>query len=235
MRASAPIVTERSETLAPDAGSHSLNRLVVPFYADDYCTIYHGDNQELLALMPTCDLMLTDPPYGNGYAADTIGHKHSHSWDSETPPQWMLDLARHKGRTQIIWGGNHYTLPPTRCVLSWYKPDAPPSMGNCEYAWTNLDRNSRQISHTIAATNGERIGHPTQKPLRVIAWSMEQAGDWQTVLDPWMGSGTTLLAAKQRNKRAIGIEREKRWCEIAVKRLKQEQLALGHNAEVSHE
>lgn len=101
-------------------------------------------------------------------------------------------------------------------------------MGNVEMAWTNQDRNSRYIVHSIAATNAERVRHPTQKPLRVMRWSIEQAGVMPDalVLDPFMGSGTTLRAAKDMGMRAIGIEIEERYCEIAARRLSQEVLDL---------
>jgi site-specific DNA-methyltransferase (adenine-specific)/modification methylase len=207
----------------------SLDSLVVlprPYYEQDGITIYCGDNRQLLPLVEPCDLLLTDPPYGIGFASQpTTGQRQRKmkavQWDDEPADEWVLMLARKLCRMQIIFGGNYYALPVSRCWLSWYKPDAPPSMGNVEYAWTNLDKNSRQISQSIAATNGERVGHPTQKPLRVINWAMQYAGESRTVLDPWMGSGTTLVAAKLAGLRAVGIEINRSYCDAAVRRLSQ--------------
>jgi len=123
----------------------------------------------------------------------------------------------------VIWGGNYYALPPSRGWLSWFKPDAPPSMANFELAWTNRDCNARQISHSISATNGERVGHPTQKPERVMRWTIEQAGNPATILDPFMGSGTTGVAAMQLGRKFIGIEIEPKYFDIACKRIEDAQ------------
>jgi DNA modification methylase len=131
-----------------------------------------------------------------------------------------------------MWGGNHYFLPPCRGWLSWYKPDAPPSMAQFELAWRNVDSNARQIKCSIAETNAERCGHPTQKPLKVILWSIKQSETYNqlyghagaVILDPFMGSGTTLVAAKRLGYNAIGIEADRRYCKMAVDRLRQEVL-----------
>lgn len=225
------------ETTTP-AGIGSVHRLVGasllrPYYDHDGITIYHADCRVIMPHLAPVDLLLTDPPYGAGYAANPIvgkGKKRSNhadqEWDDEPVDDWVMFLARRLAKTAIIWGGNYYEMPPSRCWLSWHKPDAPPSMANVEYAWTNMDRNSKQISHSIAATNAERVGHPTQKPLRVISWALQQAGDVQTALDPWMGSGTTLRACKDARVRCIGIERNEEFCKLAVARLSQETLPL---------
>lgn len=91
-------------------------------------------------------------------------------------------------------------------------------------AWTNQDRNARLITCTISATNAERVGHPTQKPLAVMMWCLNQFPNAHTILDPFMGSGTTLVAAKQLGRRCVGIEIEEKYAEIAAKRLEQEML-----------
>ena len=216
-----------------DAIGGSLHRAgsavqpVTPYYDEDGVTIYCADNADVLPYLQPCDLLLTDPPFGIGKDAATRrstkwqrrAGMEAREWDNEPAHADTLALARSLCGKQIIWGGNYFGLPAHRCCLSWYKPDAPPSMGNVEYAWTNLDQNSRQIEQSIAATNAERCGHPTQKPLRVMGWSIQQAGDVKTILDPWMGSGTTLVAAKLAGVRAIGIEANETYCKLAVARL----------------
>lgn len=206
---------------------------MTPYYEHAGITIYHGDSREIAPSLGCFDLLLTDPPYGIGYAANPIVGKgktrSNHAkmeWDDEAIDESVLEALRSKAFKQIIFGGNYYALPAARCILSWFKPDAPPSMGNVEYAWTNLDQNSRMISHSIAATNAERVGHPTQKPLRVISWALQQAGELETVFDPFMGSGTVLRACKDAGKFAVGIEREEKYCELASKRLEQEVFAF---------
>lgn len=197
-----------------------------PYYQESGITIYCADNRRVLPHLAPCDLLLTDPPYGIGFAAQPTDYQRirgqkREQWDNQPAEEWALMLARKLCRVQIVWGGNYYALPISRCWLSWHKPDSPPSMGNVEYAWTNLDQNSRQISHSISATNGERVGHPTQKPLRVMSWALQHAGEVKTLLDPWMGSGTSLVAAKLAGVRAIGIEVNEEYCKLAVARLAQ--------------
>ena len=201
-----------------------------PYYQDDYCTIYHGDCREILPTLPKVDLVLTDPPYGSGYAAHPVvgkGKKKS----NHAPQKWDnaisdLSIIPNISEQFIIWGGNYYQLPPSRCWLVWIKRDAPPSLSGCELAWTNINANAKFFDWPIAATNAERIGHPTQKPIALMKWCLSFAPDAQTILDPFMGSGTTLRAAKDLRRKCIGIEIEEKYCEIAVKRLRQEVLAL---------
>lgn len=203
-----------------------------PYYERSGVTIYHGDCREVLPVIAPVDLLLTDPPYGIGFAAEPTKWRRragalAEAWDDQPVAQDLLALAIGLARQAIVWGGNHYSLPPSRCWLAWVKPDAPPSMGNAEFAWTNLDRCPRHIIHSISATNAERLGHPTQKPLAVIAWCMAMASDARTLLDPFAGTGTTLRAAKDQGRRAIGIEICEAYCEIAAKRMEQEVLPLG--------
>jgi site-specific DNA-methyltransferase (adenine-specific) len=193
--------------------------------------IYHADCRVILPFLGRFDLLLTDPPFGIGFAAQpTTGQRKrgmvAEAWDDETPPAWVLDMARSICRDQIVWGGNYFALPATRGWLSWYKPDAPPSMGHFELAWTNADRNARQLSQSISATNPERLGHPTQKPLAVMSWCLEMFPEARTVVDPFAGSGTTGRACKDRGLSCVLIEREERYCELAAQRMAQEILPL---------
>lgn len=204
---------------------------MTPYYQDESVCIYHSDCREVLPFLPKTDLLLTDPPYGIGFAAQPTkwqrrAGKQAESWDDDAVPLWLISQAVGLCSHAIVWGGNYYALPIARCWLSWHKPDAPPSMGNVEYAWTSLDQNSRQISVSIGATNGERVGHPNQKPEAVMRWALMQAPEGCNVLDPFMGSGTTLVAAKRLGRKAIGIERELRYVELAVERLRHGSLGL---------
>jgi site-specific DNA-methyltransferase (adenine-specific) len=185
-------------------------------------TLYLGDCMDILPTLGKVDAVITDPPYGISFAAQPTkwqrrAGKKPEGWDDSTVLD--IDLVRSMGDVQVIWGGNYYPLPPVRGWLTWFKPDAPPSMGHFEMAWTNLDRNARQISCSISATNPERVGHPTQKPLAVMVWTLEQAGKPETILDPFMGSGTTGVAAIQLGRKFIGIEREPNYFAIACDRI----------------
>lgn len=187
-------------------------------------TLYLGDCMEVLPTLGKVDAVITDPPYGIGFAAQPtkwqrLAGKKAEAWDDAVAPD--MDALRALGDVQIIWGGNYYDLPPTRGWLSWFKPDAPPSMANFELAWTNQDRNARQLSVSIGATNAERVGHPTQKPLALMRWTIEQAGPVQSIADFFMGSGTTGVAAVQMGRSFIGIEREPKYFDIACRRIEQ--------------
>lgn len=191
-------------------------------------TLYLGDCRDILPALPRVDAVVTDPPYGvsTGIVADrpTKWQRRAgqvpEEWDDITAPivTSLPDFA-----PCIIWGGNYYCLPPSRGWLSWFKPDAPPSMANFELAWTSFDSNARQLSVSIGETNPERIGHPTQKPLRLMKWCLGFVPDAETILDPFMGSGTTGVAAVQMGRSFIGIEREPKYFDIACKRIEDAQ------------
>jgi len=127
------------------------------------------------------------------------------------------------GRDAVVWGGNYFSLPTTRGWLVWNKPERGFSLSEAELAWTTRDNVIRVFDCNRSDTGRQ---HPTQKPLSLMLWCINLFSNVLTVLDPFMGSGTTLVAAKQLNRRAIGIEIEERYCEIAAKRLMQEVLPL---------
>ena len=193
-----------------------------PYYDEGGIQIFHGDCREILPHLPKVDLVLTDPPYGIGFAGQPTKWQRRagakpERWDDEAPD---LALVIDAGEAACIWGGNYFSLPPRRGWMIWVKPDSPPSMGSVEMAWTSIDAVASHIVCSISQTNRERVGHPTQKPLKVMSWCMARLPG-ETILDPFMGSGTTLVAAKNLGRKAIGIEIEEKYCEIAVDRLRQ--------------
>mgnify|MGYP001041868808 CR=1 FL=1 len=182
-----------------------------------------GDSLQVMPGLVRFDAMLTDPPFGINYAANPIVGKgktasnHARKdWDGAAPDMSAVLAAASR---HIIWGGNYFDLPPVRGWLTWFKPDAPPSLGQFEMAWTSIDRTTRQISQSIAATNAERIGHPTQKPLAVMEWCLGFLPDAKTILDPFMGSGTTLVTCQRMGRAGTGIELDPDYFEIACKRV----------------
>lgn len=183
--------------------------------------LWHGDCREILPTLPQCDLLLTDPPYGIADLGGKWGKKAEWHWDTkpaDNEEQFLL-----AGKMQIVWGGNYFRLPPSRGWLAWSKPDRVPSAADFELAWTSMDMNARLIKHSIAATNAERVGHPTQKPLRVMEWCLSFAPDAKTVCDPFMGSGTTGVACANHGKQFFGIERERKYFDIACERIARAQ------------
>lgn len=193
-------------------------------------TLYRAKAQDVLPLIDGVDLVATDPPYGgkfSSHAYKPTKRRRSDNliperWDAATLPEIVCSLPRI-AKYAIVWGGNLYPLPQSRGWLSWYKPDAPPSQAHFELAWTSIDMNARQIRIPIAEVNPERNGHPTQKPLRLMKWCLSFASDAETVFDPFMGSGTTGVAAVQMGKRFIGVENCDGYYEMACARIEQAQ------------
>jgi site-specific DNA-methyltransferase (adenine-specific) len=197
-----------------------------PYYDAGGIQIYHGDCREILPSV-AADALVTDPPYGLGerWQGGTWGanpmYADARKWDLH--PFHGLEALAAQFKTAIIWGGNFYSFPPSRCWLSWEKSSRMDTMADFELAWTNLDRPSKAWRED-RNPDGKRE-HPTQKPLSLMLWCLGFVPSG-IVLDPFAGSGTTLLAAKQLNRRAIGIEIEERYCEIAARRLSQEVLSF---------
>jgi site-specific DNA-methyltransferase (adenine-specific) len=176
-----------------------------------------GDCLEVLPTLEGVDAVITDPPYGIFAHGGKWGHKSDLQWDKS--PATGIEEIVHYGRDAIVWGGNYFPLPPSRGWLVWHKRDSVPSAADVELAWTSLDMNARLIDQTIAATNAERCGHPTQKPLRVMLFSLSFLPVANTILDPFMGSGTTGVACVRTGRKFIGIEKEPHYFEIAKRRI----------------
>lgn len=210
---------------------------MTPYYQDEFITIYNGDCKEILPFLPSADLVLTDPPYGLGNlwvggggtqkTSWRFNPKEAQSWDGATA-DIVISLPK-KAKFSIIWGGNYYPLPPSRCWFLWDKKQNDRwTTGQAEMAWTNINRPIRVFRMAQCTAHAEMKPklHPTQKPLSLMLWCFSMLKqDVHTVLDPFIGSGTTLVAAKQLGKRAIGVELNERYCEIAAKRLQQLPLA----------
>ena len=185
-------------------------------------TLYCADCMDVLPTLGRFDLVLTDPPYGISANKQTLGRgkkefSRGSNWDDSTPE---ISLCVSAGELLCFWGGNYFSdqLPVTNDWLIWHKKNDGRSFSECEMAWTNFGRQARHISHHWS---GEEKNHPTQKPLPVMIWCIEQAGNAQTILDPFAGSGTTGVAAIQMGRKFTGIEREPKYFDIACKRIEQ--------------
>lgn len=214
-----------------------MSSLPKPYYERDGITIYHGDCREILPELGRASLVLTDPPYGLGEAAGkntSRGHLAaardygSASWDDTTVAADLMRSVVAAGKHAIVFGGNYYAMPPSSCWLVWDKDNGGNDFADCELAWTNLRKAVRLLKwrwngmlQEHGGSHKEHRWHPTQKPVAVMRWCLSHVEDASLVLDPFMGSGTTLVAAKLEGRRAIGIELEERYCEIAAKRLAQ--------------
>jgi site-specific DNA-methyltransferase (adenine-specific)/modification methylase len=193
--------------------------------------LYCADCAEILPTLEPVDLVLTDPPFGIGFAGQPTlwqrkAGKKPENWDDETATKSTISIVLNLAKFKIIWGGNYYELPPSRGWLAWLKADSPPSMGDFELAWTNIEKTTKAIHYSISATNKERVGHPTQKPIFVMERSICYAPEAKTICDPFMGSGTTGVAAMNLERKFIGIERERKYFDIACERIERAQAQL---------
>ena len=214
-----------------------------PYYEEDGITIYNADCRQVLPFLRRFDLLLTDPPYGilnlesgetkavrksprasgSGKLKNRMINTAEFAWDSYAPSVGVLEAMRDIADTQIIWGGNYFDLPPCRGVLVWDKCQPWENFSQVELAWTNLERPAAIFKHDKSNIDGKV--HPTQKPSALMKWCIGLAGDAvETILDPFIGSGTTLVAAKLEGRKAVGIEISERYCEAAANRLAQRVL-----------
>ena len=210
----------------------------------DGVTLHLGDCREILPTLGKVDAVVTDPPYGINFrwkGAKRNGLVSGLSWGAgrrSIEPEWSDIVDDDKPFDPspffafpevILWGGNNYSgLGPARCWLVWDKrrDTTPDHHGDCELAWTNLDsviRCHRQVWRGIVREGEENVAngdkhHPTQKPLALMTWCLHHTKG-ETILDPFMGSGTTGVAAVKLGRKFIGIEIEERYFNIAIRRI----------------
>ena len=219
-----------------------------PYYEDDAVTIYHGDCR-LVADWLKADVLVTDPPYGirlkTNYAqrkrealASCNDYPPIAGDDIPFDPAFLLAV----GKPTMLFGANYYAnkLPASDSWVVWDKLDGLTStkrdigfndQADAELVWTNFGGPARIIRHRwmgamkAGAEAGDRRVHPTQKPVALMVRLLEMCPPG-VIADPFMGSGSTLRAAKDLGRRAIGVELEERYCEVAAKRCAQEVLPL---------
>jgi len=193
--------------------------------------LIRGDCTLIAPTLEGVDAVITDPPYGI-QAAKAKAHSSIRdcdavpdaNWDDSRPPESFLRLIPSIGSVQAVWGGNYFAdcLPASSGWLVWRKPQAETgfSLADVELCWTNLEFAAR--TKTLPRRDGNQ--HPTQKPVALMSWCMDMAKVPQgaLILDPFMGSGTTLIAAIRTGRRAIGIEIDERHFRTAVERVKRE-------------
>jgi DNA modification methylase len=214
---------------------------VTPYYQDDLVTIYHGDCREWSELPG--DVLVTDPPYGYAHASnreDSAWRDEVIAGDESTDSRDVI-LARWSPRPAIVFGSWKAPVPTgTKAVLVWDKGLAA-GMGDLSMPWKpNWESiyiigsgfTGRRDSGVLTgrgynvvtwASRGRK--HPTEKPVGLMRDLIGKSPSG-TIFDPFMGSGSTLVAAKESGRRAIGIEIEERYCEIAAQRCSQEVLGL---------
>lgn len=210
-------------------------------------TLYLGDCAEIMPTLACVDAVVTDPPYGilnidgagsmpavrksprqqgSGKLKNRILNVSQVEWDI-APSDELFSMIRAAGKEQIIWGGNYFPLPPARGVLVWDKDQPWQNFSQAEIAWTSLNRPAALFRESATRGTPDKQ-HPTQKPLSLMLWCLSLIPNAASILDPYMGSGTTGVAAIQLGRQFVGIERDPKYFEIACKRIedagRQEQL-----------
>ena len=193
-------------------------------------TLYLGDCMDILPTLDKVDAVITDPPYGIGFdgmrpSTSSHGGRKAYEfmgWDKETPSADIFAEIFRISNTQVIWGANYFPehIHPSMGWLFWDKGQRI-SQSDGELAYTNMQKALRVFTLNRASLAQDGAVHPTQKPLALMKWCIEQAENPETILDPFMGSGTTGVAAIQMGRKFIGIEREPKYFDIACKRIEQ--------------
>ncbi len=182
--------------------------------------LFLGDCREILPTLQA-DAVVTDPPYGIGerMSGGTWGTADKYAemwvWDKAAPHETVGAVVA-LGLPSIIWGGNYFSLPPSRCWLSWSKLNAVETTAAMELAWTSLDRPAKEWRGPVGQ---HTTGHPTQKPRGLMEWCLGFLPDAQTILDPFMGSGTTGVACAKLGRKFIGVEIHEPYFRIACRRI----------------
>lgn len=189
-------------------------------------TLYLGDCRDILPTLGKVDAVVTDPPYGLGdwnnrgsNAARPFDSDFTQTWDKPID-QAIVDLMLAASKHQIIWGWNYFAdlLPRTKQVFVWNKGIRGMHFNDCELAWTSEFRQaSRVFDYSPSAMEAKE--HQTQKPIALMRWCLGRLPDADTVLDPFMGSGTTGVACAKLGRRFIGIEIEPKYFDIACRRV----------------
>lgn len=199
-------------------------------------TLYNSDCMEYMATLPdkAFDLAIVDPPYGIGMDGGNVGYKGFNdfvkkSWDSATPNDAYFAELQRVSKQQIVWGGNYFNLPPTRCFLIWDKGAGfkGRTYAECEQAWTSFDANAR-IYQRDPLCNGDYKGriHPTQKPVKLYEWLLTNyAKPGQRILDTHLGSMSSVIACNNLGFEMVGCELDEDYyasgCERAKNALRQ--------------
>jgi DNA modification methylase len=184
------------------------------------------------------DALLTDPPYGisvdkemhkkggqqYGKAAAPKRHYEKSDWDSKPIDKSQIDFILLQAKESIIWGGNYFELPPSRCWFVWDKENGDNNFADCELAWTNLNKPVRLKKHLwngmIRKDKEERNSHPTQKPIGLIDWCIKQLTEPKIIIDPYLGSGSTMVAAHQLKRKCYGMELDPKYCQVIIDRMR---------------
>ena len=195
------------------------------------CRLLLGDCLEVMPHLEKVDAVVTDPPYGIGENDRKVASRRklaepkyygSFCWDEKPASSEQIGMCLRAARQHIIWGGNYFELPPSSCWLVWDKQNTG-DFADCELAWTSFNKAVRRIYwrwNGMIRKGDDIREHPTQKPVGVMEWCLSHAPDAHTILDPFMGSGTTGVACVKMGRRFIGIELDEGYFNVACERIR---------------
>lgn len=205
-------------------------------------TLLQGDCLEIMPGLERFDAVVTDPPYGigadeaqnaaaeqrkkaSGKSKAGRGWKEYRqtAWDRDRPDRVIFEQFLKMSKDQVIWGGNYFSdfLPPRMRWLIWDKGQRDFSLADFEMAWTSQDKAARAFDYPRAKALADVKQHPTQKPVALMEWCLGFLPDAKTILDPFMGSGTTLVACQRLGRFGTGIELDADYFAIACKRVEE--------------
>lgn len=205
------------------------------------CVLYQGDCLEIMPTLGKVDAVVTDPPYGIGEGSGKVATRQRRAggaskaladqkdyaggdWDNAPASLAHITAIRAMSKHQIIFGGNYFEgLGPTSCWLVWDKQNGENDFADCELAWTNLSKAVRRIYwrwNGMIRKGDDVREHPTQKPVGVMEWCLTHIPTAHTILDPFCGSGSTLVACAKVGRAGIGIELDPDYFEIACERVR---------------
>lgn len=182
------------------------------------CELYLGDCRDLIERIGVVEAVITDPPYGLNIAANPVRQKHEKkAWDASPPDGDLFGRLRKWSNQQIIWGGNYFDLPPSQCFLVWDKVQPSDfSLAMCEQAWASFKSPAKLYRRRVV---GYEKSHPTQKPVDLMEWCVDFCAPG-IIFDPFMGSGTTGVAAAKRGRSFVGVEIDETYFDIACDRIR---------------
>ena len=215
--------TDQVESVAiPSASPVTLPK---PYYDQDGITIYHGDCRDILPALPMFDLLLTDPPFGVGNFVQVTGNVRGErvTWNESTPDESLIQLCHEKAKKHIVWGSNYLNCFNGKGgAIVWVKNQPMPDFSKADIASCSFYKKVEIVEITWTNfVNSKVTDHPCERPVKLYSWCIKYAGDVETILDPFAGSGSSGVAARDMGKQATLIEKEERYCEAQAKRLLQ--------------
>jgi DNA modification methylase len=208
------------------------------YYEEKDIVLLNGDCLEILPLFEdkSVFLVFTDPPFGVGNFVQTSGNKRGEKvhWNDFIPPRALFSELMRISEHRIIWGANYFNCFEKGAIV-WNKKQPMPDFSKCDIASTTFHNHTEYYEQTWTNFVNTKVSkHPCERPVELYKYYIEKHtrksylvldnSDGDLVLDPFLGSGTTAVAAKQLGRKCIGIELEKKYLDIAIERLRQEVL-----------